>query len=377
MDYLDNTKPVSLYIHIPFCTTKCGYCAFYSLEEKAVREGEKERFLNVLMRQLDALVEDLKRPFHTIFIGGGNPGIIGYDNLYRILKLASRYGKAKDCTTEINPETLNENIAPLFEYLTRISVGIQSMKDESLITLGRNAKKETNIKALNLLSKFKNEYGISFNADIMTNIPGENIQDALNDIDEVASFNPDHISLYSLTFEEGTRLIESCVPMDEEEQRKMLISCWDKLESLGYHQYEISNFARKGKECLHNKVYWALGQYIGLGPTAESSVGYRTIISSREPDSLSDYLVNPSFESVKLKGYEAEEEYLLTTLRTGTGIDKKEYFSRFCEDFDEKYGTFIQKLDKNLYEDTDQRFCLTREGFLLLDNVILSLAMAI
>ncbi|MCR5732597.1 MAG: coproporphyrinogen III oxidase family protein [Sphaerochaetaceae bacterium] len=377
MEFIDNTKPVSLYIHIPFCTTKCAYCAFYSLEEKAVMAEEKELFYKTILNQLDELVEDLKRPFYTIFIGGGNPGMLGFDKLYELLKTACRYGKAVECTTEINPEFLNDDIIPLFEYLTRVSVGIQSMSSEHLKTLGRNANRNTNIKALELLNKYKNKYGITFNADIMTNIPTESIEDAINDIKAVSDYNPDHISLYSLTFEEGTKLIENCVPMDEEEQRSMLISCWNTLQELGYKQYEISNFAKDGHECLHNKVYWELGQYIGLGPTAESSVGYENIISSREADSLSEYLKNPGFNSIKLTKDEAEEEYLLTTLRTVYGIDKQEYYSRFHSNFDEKYRTFIQEIDEMLYEDNKEKFSLTREGFLLLDNVILSLAMAI
>ncbi len=377
MQFVECDRNLSLYIHIPFCTTKCAYCAFYSLEEKAVGCGEKERFVSTLTRQLEALVEDLKRPFYTIFIGGGNPAMVGFDVLSSLLKIATRYGRPVECTTEINPEFLDEGIIPLFEQLTRVSVGIQSMDSSLLRTLGRNATRETNIRALELLQRCRREFGIQFNADLMTCIPGQKIEDALSDIDAVAEYGPDHISLYSLTFEEGTKLVETCRPMDEEEQRRMLVSCWKCLEEKGYRQYEISNFAKEGCECLHNRVYWELGQYIGLGPTAESSVGYRSIVSSREADSLSDYLENPGFNSVHLTQDEAEEEYLLTTLRTIYGIDKKEYGKRFQRTFDERYGSFIADLEPGLYIDDKDHFALTRDGFLLLDRVILSLAMAI
>ncbi|MBR1919212.1 MAG: coproporphyrinogen III oxidase family protein [Spirochaetales bacterium] len=377
MQFVDSDRDISLYIHIPFCTTKCAYCAFYSLERSAVAPGEMEAFKRTLSLQLDALVEELKRPFHTIFIGGGNPGMVGFEYLHELLKTATRYGRPVECTTEMNPEFLDDGIIPLFDILTRVSVGIQSMDSGFLGILGRNADRETNIRALSLLSDCRKKYGIQFNADLMTCIPGQKIEDSLADIEAVSAYSPDHISLYSLTFEEGTKLVEKCTPMDEEEQRKLLLSCWQRLDELGYRQYEISNFARDGHECLHNKVYWSLGQYIGLGPTAESSVGYRNIVSSREADSLSQYLASPSFDSVELTAEEAEEEYLLTTLRTVYGIDKREYEKRFDRRFDERYRNFISDLDSELYVDDDAHFALTVQGFLLLDSVILSLAMAI
>ncbi len=378
MEGLDLSRDVSLYIHIPFCTTKCAYCAFYSLPEAACKGEEKTLFYNILSKQLEVLVEAIKKPFYTIFIGGGNPAMLGFDKLYELLKIANRYGRAKECTIEINPECVSADMVNLFEYVNRVSVGIQSFDDEALAVLGRNAKSEDNERALGVLTAFRSLYGIQLNGDLITCIPSANpLETSLNDIKRLSSFNPDHISLYALTFEEGTKLTEKYAPLEDEKQETILKACWNTLKELKYEQYEVSNFARGGAYSKHNLVYWHLGQYIGLGPTAESSVGYKDIISSREKDTLEGYLKDPSFDAYALTHDEAMEEYLLTNLRTKWGIGKKEFENRFGISFDEKFKDFISELDADTYFDNHVRFSITEAGFMVLDNIILKLAMAI
>lgn len=374
---LDLNRPVSLYIHIPFCSTKCGYCAFYSLPEKAVCAEEKDRFFDTLIKQIDSLVEYLKKPFYTVFIGGGNPAMLGLERLCTVLEHAMKYGRSEECTIEINPEHVSAELEVLLPYVTRISCGIQSFSDKALSVLGRNADEEINRRALSVLTSLKEKHGIQFNGDLITCIPGHTLLGTLDDIETLASFKPDHISLYALTFEEGTRLVSEQVPLEDEDQVGILKACWDKLEVLGYEQYEVSNFARDGHYCLHNKVYWTLGQYIGLGPSAESSAGYADIVSSREAETLDAYLKDPSFHSIALSHSEAEEEYLIAALRTKAGIDKAEFRARFKDDFDSVFMPFIKKLDPSLYRNDDVSFAVTTEGFMVLDTIILELAMAI
>lgn len=371
--YLEPDRPVSLYIHIPFCTTKCGYCAFYSLPQNACRDDDMSRFLDVLSRQLEALVEDLGRPFHTVYIGGGNPGLIGASRIDSLLTTAFRYGRPVECSMEINPETLDESFALLLGKVDRFSVGIQSFDGRHLRTLGRNADTAACTKALDLLADFRNEAGTLFNADLMTNIPRQSLEDALGDIDTLVSWQPDHISLYSLTFEEGTRLIEQEVPAGEDEEADMLNALWSHLDGLGYEQYEVSAFARDGHYCAHNLVYWNLGQYIGLGPGAESSVGYSSIVSSRESESLDGYLSDPSFRSVLLSRQEAVEEYLMTCLRTRWGLDKEEFFRRFSSSFDDLFSSAVSTLEPEWYHDGPDRFRLTRDGIMVLNRILLAL----
>lgn len=371
--YLEPDRPVSLYIHIPFCTTKCGYCAFYSLPQNACRDDDMSRFLDVLSRQLEALVENLGRPFHTVYIGGGNPGLIGASRIASLLTTAFRYGRPVECSMEINPETLDESFALLLGKVNRFSVGIQSFDGRHLGTLGRNADTAACRKALDLLVDFRNEAGTLFNADLMTNIPRQSLEDALGDIDTLVSWQPDHISLYSLTFEEGTRLMEQEVPAGEDEEADMLNALWSHLDGLGYEQYEVSAFARDGHYCAHNLVYWNLGQYIGLGPGAESSVGYSSMVSSRESESLDGYLSDPSFRSVRLSRQEAVEEYLMTCLRTRWGLDKEEFSTRFSSSFDDMFSSAVSTLEPEWYHDGPDRFSLTRDGIMVLNRILLAL----
>ncbi|MDY4066694.1 radical SAM family heme chaperone HemW [Bullifex sp.] len=373
MEGLDLNRDISLYIHIPFCKSKCSYCAFYSTVDYSL----KDEFLDTLLKQITQLNKVVKKPYKTIFIGGGNPGVLGFDNLLKIAELASSNGKSEEFTIEINPEYVTEEIEKLFKFVNRISVGIQSFSNRALKTIGRNACFEDNINALTILSAFKKKYNIHLNGDLITCIPGEGVDNTINDINTLSSFDVDHISLYSLTFEEGTKLTQNCKPIDEEEERQMLISAWQCLENLGYKQYEVSNFAKKGYESIHNQVYWNLGQYIGLGPTAESSVGYEKVISLREKDSVEDYIKDPSFDAYRLSTEELEEEYLLTHLRVKEGISKKDYQKRFSKNFDSVYKNFIKNLDKELYIDNCDSFSLTKEGILVENQVILTLAMAI
>ncbi len=373
IEALDLSRPVSLYIHIPFCQTKCGYCAFYS----TVDHSAKEQFLATLNKHISVLNEEIKKPYKSIFIGGGNPGIIGFDELLKIAENACKYGRAEEFSIEINPEHVSNDIEKLIPYVNRISVGIQSFDDNALKTIGRNARRRDNINALNILSSLKEKYKLQINGDLICCIPGHSKEKTLEDIETLSSFNVDHISLYSLTFEEGTKLTQSVKPLDEGEEREILIAAWDKLDELGYEQYEISNFAKKGCRCIHNQVYWNLGQYIGLGPSAESSVGYKKVISLREKDSVEEYIKTPSFDAYKLSKEELEEEYLLTHLRLKDGINKEDYFDRFSQSFDDVYNSFIENLEEGLYTNDEKCFKLTREGFLVENQVILTLAMAI
>lgn len=370
---IDRTKPLSLYIHVPFCRTKCDYCAFYSVPYACVDESEVQRYMDILISEIRALSDDWQQPFRTIFIGGGNPGMLGYERLGRILREACRNGFAEECTIEINPENVRDDIISLSPYLTRVSVGIQSMDSAVLKMLGRNADIASNEKALSILSASP----FDFNADIMTAVPGFAPEATLRDIEKIASYSPDHISLYCLTFEEGTPLAARAVPIGDEGERNALLASWALLADLGYRHYEVSNFAREGKECMHNKVYWDLGQYIGFGPGAESSIGYGMALSMREPESLDGYLSKPELTCYPLSAEETEEEVLLTSLRTVYGIDKKEYSIRFGKDFDTTYGSRIAMLDSRSYMNTEERFSLTEQGFLILDRIILEMAMAL
>lgn len=372
MEGLDKSRDLSLYIHVPFCARKCDYCAFYSVPVSGDDE-RIEKYMSFILAELDALSREWGRAYKTIFIGGGNPGLLGYERILRILDKAMENGRSEEVTVEINPENVREDISILSPAVTRISLGIQSMNDSALKTLGRNASREENLRALSILSSSP----FDWNADIITAIPGTAEKDTVSDIEEVASYDPDHISFYCLTFEEGTPLIKREKPIGEDREESFLLAGWKALERLGYEHYEISGFAKKGKRCRHNLVYWNLGQYVGIGPSAESSVGYSFIVSMRDSETLDDYLKRPEMTCSKLRKEETEEEFLIVSLRIKDGIDKEEYRRRFSSSFDERYGKAISALDKSSYIDTPERFALTEAGFMQLDWIILRLASVI
>lgn len=372
-EYVDAGHPVSLYIHVPFCTTRCGYCAFYSLPASKCGRELRDRYYDTLMRQLEELAGELGRPFHTVYVGGGNPGLLGARRLRSILSLACDAGKPEEVSVEINPETLDESFDSLCGIVTRFSAGIQSFSPHSLSILQRNADVKAVERALDLLCDFRRVSGISFNADLMMNIPHTSVSSTIDDINRLVSYRPEHVSLYSLTFEEGTRLVETEQPLDEDEEADNLIRCWDELGRLGYEHYEVSAFARDGHYCRHNLVYWNLGQYIGLGPSAESSVGWSRVVSSREAETLEGYLDRPSFDSEMLTVEQTVEEYVMTRLRTKWGIDRQSFLERFGTSFDSLFSQAVSRLDPSWYDDDGQFFALKRDGVMVMNRILLSL----
>lgn len=370
IDSYSPDKPLSLYIHVPFCRSRCDYCAFYST---LFDEDNREGYYRILEGELESVVEDVRRPFHTVYFGGGNPVLLGTSRILSLIRIAERYGKSAETTVEINPEDVSPEIGKLYPSVTRISTGIQSMSDKTLTFLNRRTRVKDNIKAMEYLSSSP----FIWNADIMTAVPGTDVADTLYDIDRVISYRPHHISFYCLTFEEGTPLIKRCAPLGDEMERDYLVLGWNKLRKSGYRHYEISAFSLPGSECLHNSVYWTLGQYIGLGPQAESFLGYTTGTTMRNRESIEDFICNPGFDCEPLTKEETEESYLLTALRTDNGIKKDYYRERFKLSFDDLYSDRITTLDPKWYINTDEAFSLTEKGMLMLNTVILTLSMAI
>lgn len=362
--------PISLYIHVPFCHSRCDYCGFYST---IYNKENCDRYFSLLKRELIEVVEDLKRSFETIYFGGGNPIFLGIDRIKELILIASKYGKSKEVTIEINPEDVTKDIVDLFPSVNRISTGIQSMKDSTLSLLNRKTRVDDNYKALDILSSSP----FIWNCDLITAVPGTNPSDTLKDIEIVTTFKPHHLSLYCLTFEENTPLIRRLSPLSSDKEALFLLSGWQKLRENGYRHYEVSSFCREGYECKHNMVYWTLGQYIGLGPSSEGFLGYTEGVSMRNEENLEDFLNKRDFNCEILNRIETEESYLITILRTIYGVNKMEYKKRFKEDFDIKYGERISLLERKWFINNETSFSLTEEGMMMLDTVILTLSFAI
>ncbi|OHD30373.1 MAG: hypothetical protein A2Y31_03940 [Spirochaetes bacterium GWC2_52_13] len=390
LELVPSARPCSLYVHIPFCHAKCSYCAFFS--EVPPSNGIDNLFLDRLLEEVAQVTMARSVPFETVFIGGGNPGMLPVSFLAELVSTITSIGKPLEFSMEMNPESLQDAHSLLFESgLDRLSIGIQSMQDRHLKTLGRNTDRQKNLQGLARAKELQDTFGFRLNCDLMTCIPGQSIADASTDIDELVDLvAPDHISLYNLTVEESTPLAQrvaggSLVVLDEDRQADMLESCWDRLAALGYFQYEISNFStEKATRCLHNERYWRLDEYVGIGPTAAGTVamsgqsvrttGAADIHRYTKEDAFSTYGIYP------LTIAESMHEHLLMGLRTSVGIEKdawsKRYGYRFNELFSERI-VLLERYGERHFEDSKERFALTRAGFMLLDSIVLHLSQAL
>ena len=264
----------SLYIHIPFCISKCIYCDFNSI---VIKSQMVDEYLEAIEQEL--LSATGKHSFRTVFIGGGTPTVLNETQLGRLLNMISRYvdvPNLKEYTIEVNPGTLSDEKANIMKksHVDRISIGIQSFNDRYLKLLGRiHSADEAKDIFLNLREKgFKN-----ISIDLIYGYPAQTINEWKRDLRECCKLGPEHISAYCLTYEQGTPIVEmadsgTLKKLSEEEELKMYEFTNDFLSNKDYNHYEISNFAKQGKECRHNTVYWENREYVGIGAGAFSYV---------------------------------------------------------------------------------------------------------
>ncbi|PKL13191.1 MAG: coproporphyrinogen III oxidase [Spirochaetae bacterium HGW-Spirochaetae-8] len=378
---------LSLYIHIPFCITKCAYCAFFS--KSGENHATLHNFTIHLLEELQQMTARRTQPYKTVFIGGGNPGCLEYQDLQAIVEVVCSQGKPDEFTIEMNPESLREDIFPLFgQGITRLSIGLQSMQEKHLSMLGRNASLSDNLRALKSAILIRKRYGTYLNFDLMTCIPGQGIEDAMRDIEVlVQEAQPEHISLYSLTIEEGSKLAEmvgfkTFNPLGETQQAEILETCWNVLAALGYEHYEVSNFSKSGADCQHNLRYWNLQPYVGLGPSAVGTVVTpHGLVRWTGKSSIHDYISTPAFSSYSMEKLSSDEEiteYLLVSLRTKQGIDKSSFAQRFNRSFDEMFGRCIKKIQRSnpiWILDNPVSFSLTEQGWMVMDAIVLDMVL--
>jgi putative oxygen-independent coproporphyrinogen III oxidase len=334
-------KELSLYIHIPFCRQKCSYCNFYSLPVSTKRENTLsiEKTCERIFLEIDKANSIFKKCYKTVFIGGGNPGILSKELLEKLLLKISENGKPSEITVECNPENINNDLIFLFQQglATRLSTGIQSLSENLLRNIGRNCAEVATVrhalKNHNLISRTWD-----LNIDLIVGIPDQSIADVKNDIDEIIELvNPEHFSIYDLTYEPGTPLYNQYISqMDElqESSEEMLPEIWEYMKDLGYNQYEISNFARKtdgGYDtnfCKHNIQYWEMKPYLGIGPGAASTLfnGNNALRIECSPNvekyqSCTTSLLNTDYLIESLSYDDYLKEKLIMGLRLFSGIN--------------------------------------------------------
>ena len=261
-----------LYVHVPFCAAKCHYCAFYSEAGSAEKMSD---YVDALLLELGCFARQLAP--QTIFFGGGTPSLLPAALMRRILERI-RSERVTEWTIEGNPSTISTEKAKLFREfgVNRISMGVQALDDELLDAIGRVHSVKA---AVESYEKLRSAGFDNINLDLMFGLPGQTLEHWRNTLERAISLRPEHLSTYCLILEEDTHfwslLQQGLIKPDEELELKMYELAMEMLAAAGYWQYEISNFARPGKECAHNSAYWEGRDYLGLGPSACSTVGDR------------------------------------------------------------------------------------------------------
>ncbi len=331
------------------------------------------------------ILKKMGRPeIKTLFIGGGTPSSIPLDLLEKFLSNLNSIVHTSfiEFTIELNPETVNKSLLRILSAngINRVSVGVQSLDDQILRTLGRNTDALTTQKTLEII---KNNWEGSFSVDLINAVPGQSVNSALSDINFVNQFEPDHVSMYSLTFEPSTKLYTmlkagKVKTVDESVDSIMQHDSIKLLKSYGYRRYEISNFAKEGKQSLHNLNYWKMGSYAGIGPSAAS-----TLMSSGGPvrienkRNISLLLNEISFDNRVDVEYLKPDSFLLEHLMMGfrliKGIDKEHINSVFKMNIRDYLKPVTEKWEDKLIF-TEKTIHLTEEGLSLLNPFLVDLA---
>lgn len=347
-----------LYVHIPFCLSKCPYCDFYSVRyENETAERYKIAVINNLLYY--------GGKFDTVYFGGGTP-ILLWKEIAQILEQV-KVKSGAEITVEANPCCSNaENLSALRSAgVNRISFGVQSLNDSLLKGLGRRHDGKTAVQAIEKAAECGYE---NISADLMLGVEGQTFKDVTDSINLLSALPVTHISAYMLKIEKGTPFAKRTLKLpDEEEICDIYLNAVNELEANGFRQYEISNFAKEGFSCRHNIIYWDRREYLGIGPAAHSFYGGRRFYTERD---LSEFIASPyqktyAEEDSELSG---AEEYLMLRLRLSEGLSLDEFGRRGGSS--EKLVQNLSNIPKEYYKFDDNRISLTPRGFLVSNAVI-------
>lgn len=361
-----------LYIHIPFCHSKCSYCDFYSMP---LREEIETQYVDALLKEWQMRKDEIDEPISTLYLGGGTPSILSDSNLFRLIEgLDIDISSLDEVTIEANPEDITPQKVATFKAagLHRVSMGIQSLDDKLLAAIGRRHDAATALTAYETLR----EGGIdNISLDLMYGLPDQDIRQWQQTLCRMLdTLHPEHLSAYILSFEPGTRMTAmrdagKLTSPDEDRIVEMYMLLCDMARQAGYEHYEISNFSLPGRKAKHNSAYWTLAPYIGLGPGAHSFDGKSTRRSN--PWNIRQYIScihdgNTFFESECEDENTLHNDIVMTALRTSRGLDMRrwpQYAARWMRIADR----FIAQ---GAMEVTDSRLVLTEPSWLMADDYI-------
>lgn len=367
-----------LYIHIPFCATRCSYCDFYSQTNSALRS----EYIQALIAEMCIRRAEVTDTIGTLYFGGGTPSLLSPQEIGRIIEQVYRlfsFSSDAEITLEANPDDLNTSYVQELRTLpiNRISMGAQSFHDEDLHFLNR---RHNTRQVLEAVDTCRNAGLTNLSIDLIYGLPGQTPTRWQENISAVLALSPPHLSAYHLIYEEGTpltRLLHAgkVREVDEEVSLELFRMLREQLTEAGYEHYEISNFACSGYHSRHNSSYWQDTPYLGLGPSAHSFDGRRT--RRCNPSDIRRYIVSmaagkPLFTEEILTDNDRYNEVVMTRLRTACGLSPDQIGHLFGKESAERCirtaAPFIR--DGLLHEEADGRIRLTEKGIFLSDRII-------
>lgn len=370
--------PAGIYIHIPFCKSRCSYCDFATdVYRDSASVG---RYVNALCAEIRNFKFGIGTNADTIYFGGGTPSLLAPNHLGQVLDAVYKvFDVAPDAevTMEMNPATVSP--ASLSAYrqsgVNRASFGVQTFNDRHLKLLARGHDADDARKTFRMLrdAGFEN---VSF--DLIAGLPGQSMSDWRRNLEQAVRLNPEHISLYLLEIHEGTPLAEQVrsgrrPAPDEELAAEMYETLTDVLAGAGYEQYEISNFSKPGFESRHNTKYWRMEPVFGFGVSAHSFDGGSRYSNDRDTNryvSLLEKGKSAVVENIELNKKQLSAEFAFLNLRLSNGLDLREYHSRFDIDMRREYAGDFRRLEQeDLIFFTDHRLRLTKKGMLFSNEV--------
>lgn len=366
-------QPRNVYIHVPFCQHRCGYCDFSLMTG---RDDLVPKYFAALEREL--LQSGACHEVDTIYVGGGTPtrlGVRGLETLFRLIQRHFQPTESCEWTVEANPNDIDAGLVSFFlsHRVNRVSLGIQSFSATKLQALDRQHTTDDNLRAIEFLRPISN---VSY--DLMFAAPHESSDQWQEDLRQALGYPSPHLSTYGLTLEKGTAFFAAAqrgalVEIDEEVQRQMYVAAVDDLEAAGYEHYEISNFAKPGFRSRHNQVYWMGLPFYGFGPAAASYVSRERRVNHRSPVTYMERLLNgeSAVDQIDIVDDESHaRDRLVFGLRMREGLNEQTFQRETGMDLYALGGEKLQQfIDQGFLEQVDGQLRLTREGLLMSDSM--------
>ncbi|MCX7017297.1 MAG: radical SAM family heme chaperone HemW [Candidatus Sumerlaeota bacterium] len=376
---------LGLYIHYPFCLAKCPYCDFYSVGRDAEESSHAARYFTALERELALWLESAPalrgRALTSVYFGGGTPSLASpaaIDRVVRAVREAFVLGPDAEITLEANPGASDGERFEGYRRagVNRLSIGVQSFSAAELLALGRVHSPD---EARSALAAARQAGFANLGADLIFGIPGQTLADFQRNLEELLSFRPEHASIYGLTVYEGTpfeaRRKAGTLPLpSDDEQAEMFLFARRRITEAGYLHYEISNYARPGFESCHNSLYWNGGDWIGLGPSAHSSLAGER---SENPRSVVEWLQSVESGALALRPEEKPTpqaevgEFVMLGLRQSCGVSLSRLLRRFGDGALRRAEPLFRQLAADGFvHQTADGFALTERGLLLADSIM-------